>query len=110
MMKNQLINIAIAQLGKEFKSSIAFIMFVIKNSKQITYSISWTDIISEVTILKTIEEVSHGDLILWGSKNNPYSVAIYIGGGFFITTNVDKNLVEIQSINKNWAPDFIGKI
>lgn len=115
-MTGNWLNIALAQLGKTYPSSGAFVAFVLNtaNIKADIQTGHWSsnliDLVQDVYDLTTIENMRIGDLLFWGLPEQPYSVAIYLGGGQFIARTESEAKIKIQTVNQNWYPTFAGTI
>ncbi|CAM3153093.1 NlpC/P60 family protein [Leuconostoc rapi] len=113
-MTNNWLDIALAQLGKKYHSSGAFVAFVMNASQKqaVNQTGDWSpeliDLTHEVYQVGTVPESHPGDLLFWGIAQQPYSVGIYVGGGHFISVNERDATVKMQILTHNWYPTFSG--
>lgn len=113
-MAGKWLDVALSQLGKSYRSSGAFVTFVMNTSKIETnaknshWSPTLNYLVQEMPDLKKIENARPGDLLFWGGLSNPYSVGIYIGGGHFISVTEKYAVVKVQVLNDSWYPEFAG--
>lgn len=109
------LDIALAQLGKKYRSSGAFVAFVMNASQKqaVNQTGDWSseiiDLTHEVYQISPVPESSPGDLLFWGIAQQPYSVGIYVGGAHYIAVNEKDATVQVQTLTHNWYPTFSGR-
>ena len=115
-MTSNWLDVALTQLGKTYPSSGAFVAFVMNESsiradgQTGEWSTALLDLVYDVYELNSVENTRTGDLLFWGIPEQPYSVAIYVGGGHFVSVDENSKRVKMQTLNQNWYPSFTGTV
>ena len=112
------INVAKAQLGKPYVwggkgpnsfdcSGLAHYAYLHGAGKEIG---GYTGAQEYSGTVVSLNNLSVGDLLFWGSRGSTYHVAIYLGGNQYIAAPQPGENVKISSISSYFAPSFAVRV
>ena len=118
--RNKVVSLAKKEVGKRYVygatgpnafdcsglTSFVYSRAIGKNISRTTF----TQVKRGKTVRVSTATLQKGDLLFWGSKNSPYHVGIYVGGGKYVHAATPSQGVRKQSLSRYFWPSTAKRI